>query len=57
MRGKTVEAIEAASVKVDRALKAGAASVTPPETKPWGQTVAYVRDNNGFLVELCTPLP
>jgi lactoylglutathione lyase len=23
---------------------------------PWGQTVAYVRDNNGFLVELCTPM-
>lgn len=41
----------------DRALKAGAASVTPPETKPWGQIVAYVRDRNGFLVELCTPLP
>jgi uncharacterized glyoxalase superfamily protein PhnB len=41
----------------DRALKAGAASVTAPEVKPWGQTVAYVRDSNGFLVELCTPLP
>jgi lactoylglutathione lyase len=41
----------------ERAVKAGAASVTPPETKPWGQTVAYVRDNEGFLVELCTPLP
>ncbi|HEX4737254.1 MAG TPA: VOC family protein [Allosphingosinicella sp.] len=41
----------------DRALKAGAANVTAPETKPWGQTVAYVRDSNGFLVELCTPLP
>ena len=41
----------------DRALKAGAASVSAPEIKPWGQTVAYVRDRNGFLVELCTPLP
>ncbi|HEX5184192.1 MAG TPA: VOC family protein [Allosphingosinicella sp.] len=41
----------------ERALKAGAASVTAPEVKPWGQTVAYVRDGNGFLVELCTPLP
>ena len=37
-----------------KALAAGAAKVTPPKEKPWGQTVAYVRDLNGFLVELCT---
>jgi lactoylglutathione lyase len=41
----------------ERALKAGATAVTKPETKPWGQTVAYVRDRDGFLVGLCTPLP
>ena len=23
---------------------------------PWGQTIAYVADINGFLVELCTPV-
>jgi lactoylglutathione lyase len=40
-----------------RALKAGAAGVSAPEVKPWGQTVAYVRDDNGVLVELCSPLP
>lgn len=39
------------------ALRAGATAVSEPTTKPWGQTVAYVRDNSGFLVELCTPLP
>jgi len=39
----------------DKALAAGAKPVTAPEKKPWGQIVAYVRDNNGFLVELCTP--
>lgn len=39
-----------------RAVKAGAISVSEPETKPWGQTVAYVRDNAGHLVELCTPV-
>jgi uncharacterized glyoxalase superfamily protein PhnB len=39
------------------AVKAGAAAVSEPATKPWGQTVAYVRDNSGFLVELCTPMP
>jgi lactoylglutathione lyase len=40
-----------------RAVKAGATSVSEPATKPWGQTVAYVRDLNGFLVEICTPMP
>jgi lactoylglutathione lyase len=40
-----------------RALKAGAISVIEPTTKPWGQTVAYLRDKDGYLVEICTPLP
>ena len=40
-----------------RALRAGAAAVVEPAEKPWGQTVAYLRDNSGHLVELCTPLP
>lgn len=41
----------------ERAVKAGATAVSAPATKPWGQTVAYVCDNCGFLVELCTPMP
>ena len=41
----------------ERAVRAGAAGVAKPKTKPWGQTVAYVRDLDGHLVELCTPLP
>jgi lactoylglutathione lyase len=40
----------------DKALAAGAKSVSKPAQMPWGQTVAYVRDNNGFLVELCTSM-
>jgi uncharacterized glyoxalase superfamily protein PhnB len=40
----------------DQALAAGAKPVSKPDKKPWGQTVAYVRDCNGFLVELCTPV-
>jgi lactoylglutathione lyase len=40
-----------------RAVQAGATAVSEPATKPWGQRVAYVRDNSGFLVELCTPMP
>jgi lactoylglutathione lyase len=40
-----------------RAVEAGATAVSEPAAKPWGQTVAYLRDKAGFLVELCTPLP
>jgi lactoylglutathione lyase len=36
------------------ATAAGATPVVEPVQKPWGQTVSYVRDLNGFLVELCT---
>jgi lactoylglutathione lyase len=39
-----------------RAVDAGARLVQPPEQMPWGQTVAYVTDINGALVELCTPV-
>lgn len=35
-----------------QAIAAGAAPVVEPAVKPWGQTVAYVQDVNGFLVEL-----
>jgi lactoylglutathione lyase len=38
-----------------RALRAGAEAVVTPAARPWGQVVGYVRDLNGFLVELCTP--
>lgn len=40
----------------EKALKAGAISISEPEQKPWGQIVSYVRDNNGFLVEICSPI-
>lgn len=39
----------------DRAVTEGADAVTPPQTKPWGQDVAYVRDPDGNLVELASP--
>jgi lactoylglutathione lyase len=39
-----------------QAVKAGAIEVRKPEAKPWGQTVAYLRDKDGHLVELCTPV-
>ena len=39
---------------VARAVAAGAKPMRPTQTMPWGQTIAYVADPNGFLVELCT---
>lgn len=39
-----------------QALEYGATLVTEPKVKPWGQTVAYVRDIDGFLIEICTPV-
>ena len=38
----------------DKAVSAGA--VTAAQTKPWGQIVGYLRDNNGCLVEICSPV-
>ena len=38
----------------NQAVEAGAEIVREPNQKPWGQTVGYLRDINGFLVEICT---
>lgn len=40
----------------ETALAAGAVEVSRPALKPWGQTVGFVRDLNGFLVEISTPI-
>ena len=39
-----------------RAVAAGAQAIKAPTQMPWGQTIAYVADIDGFLVELCTPV-
>jgi len=39
---------------VQKATSFGAILVTEPTKKPWGQIVAYVRDLDGFLIEICT---
>lgn len=38
------------------AVTAGATELKQPETKPWGQTVSWLRCPDGTLVELCTPI-
>jgi len=49
----TTDNVEAA---VERAVAAGATLVDAPKAMPWGQTIAYVSDNSGFMVEICTPM-
>lgn len=39
-----------------KAVAAGATPLLAPKAKPWGQVVAYVRDLNGFQVEICSPM-
>lgn len=43
-------------VDFEKAKNAGATEVEKLTTKPWGQKVGYVKDNNGFLIEICTPI-
>ncbi len=40
----------------EHALSNGAMTVKEPTIKPWGQEVAYVRDLNGIIVEICSPM-
>jgi len=40
----------------EKAIQAGATEYEKIVTKPWGQKVGYLRDNNGFLIEICTPV-
>lgn len=39
---------------IEKVAQTGGRVYEPLTVKPWGQTVAYVLDNNGFLIELCT---
>lgn len=39
-----------------KAIEMGATEYEPLIEKPWGQKVGYLRDNNGFLIEICTPI-
>ena len=43
---------EQVSAAFEAAAKAGATKLTEPVAKPWGQTVAYVRDPDGILIEI-----
>ncbi len=51
--GFTTDNVDAVLTK---AVAAGGTLVEEAKTKPWGQIVAYVRDPDGFLIEVCTPM-
>ncbi len=37
------------------AISAGATPLKAPQIKPWGQTIAFIRDLNGVVVTLASP--
>ena len=37
---------------IKKAIEAGAKLYAEPKEKPWGQVVSYVRDLDGFLIEI-----
>jgi len=41
---------------IKQAIESGAKLYAEPKEKPWGQVVSYVRDLDGFLIEICTPV-
>jgi lactoylglutathione lyase len=51
--GLVTENVEAT---IEKAISYGATLLEAPKQKPWGQTVAYIRDLDGFLIEICTPM-
>ncbi|WP_431284087.1 VOC family protein [Humitalea sp. 24SJ18S-53] len=51
--GFTTDDVHAA---FSRAVAAGASPIMPPQQKPWGQVVGYVRDLNGTVVEIGSPM-
>ncbi|WP_299107975.1 VOC family protein [uncultured Winogradskyella sp.] len=40
----------------NKAINVGAVKYESIKEKPWGQKVGYLRDINGFLIEICTPI-
>lgn len=41
---------------MEKAMQLGAKLVESPVLKPWGQTVGYLQDIDGFLLEICSPI-
>lgn len=52
--GLVTEDVQAAYA---RATGSGMRAVRSPSEQPWGQTVCWVGDTNGILIELASPMP
>ncbi|MGL5277122.1 VOC family protein [Myroides sp.] len=48
--------VEDVTKTIEQVVQAGGKIYEEQKVKPWGQTVGYVLDNNGFLIELCTAM-
>lgn len=48
--------VEQVQETIDYLRANGVPVVVEPTEKPWGQTVAYVTDPDGNLIEICTPM-
>ncbi len=42
---------------LNRIQENGGSILEAAKKKPWGQIVAYIRDIDGFLIEICSPPP
>ena len=40
----------------EKAIKEGASKISSPKQVPWGQIVSLVKDNNGIVVEIGSPI-
>ena len=45
---------EDVSAAFERAVSNGSQPISTPQEKPWGQTVSYVRDLDGCIVEIAS---
>ena len=41
---------------IESAKNNGGTIIEEPKQKPWGQIVSYIRDIDGFLIEICTSM-
>lgn len=47
---------DAPDAAFDHAVEHGATVIRAIEEKPWGQRVGHLRDLNGVIVEICSPM-
>ena len=43
-------------VSLEKAKQAGANLIQDASEMPWGQTISYVSDMDGYLIEICSPI-